>query len=580
MASAWMVFSMPDDAPDTSPHPTASVVGNSERRRWRMSPIWIIPLVAVLIGVWLAWDTLSKKGPTITISFQSAEGLQAGQSQLKFKDIVLGTVQHLSLTEDRRRVLVRVATTRDALPLLTEGTSFWVVKPRLFAGSVSGLDTLLSGAYIQMRPAEGGSGAAKRDFVGLEDPPVLESEVPGRTFLLKANRLGSISLGSPIFFRDLTVGEVLGWDLADMASSVTIHAFVRAPFDKYVHENSRFWNASGVSVKLGGNGVEVQLESLRAILLGGIAFETPEEKTPSPVSAEDREFPLYANLEAAQGAAYGRKIEFVAYFPGSVRGLAKGADVTLHGLKIGSVQDVSLTYDAAKDAILAPVRFSVEPGRFLGAGKQVKADTATAVDELVARGMRVTLQSANLITGQMLVALEFKPDAPPASVGRDGDAFVVPTIDTGGFAGIEAGAAALLAKVNTIPFDEIGKSLGQTMQGLNQVANGPELKQALVSLSATMLSVQDTVHKLDTGMTPLLKRLPEISADLQKTMAQTNKLASSLESGYGDNTRFNRNLERLLAQANEAMRSIQALSDLLTRHPEALIRGRTNRGTE
>jgi paraquat-inducible protein B len=365
-----------------------------------------------------------------------------------------------------------------------------------------------------------------------------------------------------------------------MASNVTIHAFVRAPYDKYVHDNSRFWNASGVSVKLGGTGVEVQLESLRAILLGGIAFETPEDKTPTPVSAESREFPLYANLEAAQAAAYGRRIEFVAYFPGSVRGLAKGADVTLHGLKIGTVQDVSLTYDASKDAILAPVRFSVEPGRFLGAGKQVRDDPATAVNELVARGMRVTLQSANLITGQMLVALEFKPDAPPASVGRQGDAFVVPTIDTGGFAGIEAGAAALLAKVNTIPFDQIGKNLGQTMQGLNQVANGPELKQALTSLAATMVSVQETVRKLDTGMTPLLNRLPEISANLQKTMAQTNKLASSLESGYGDNTRFNRDLERLLVQANEAMRSIQSLSDLLTRHPEALIRGRTNRGTE
>jgi paraquat-inducible protein B len=571
---------MPDDAPDNSPHPTASVVGRSERRRWRVSPVWIIPLVAVVIGAWLAWDTLSKKGPTITISFQSAEGLQAGQSQLKFKDIVLGTVQHFALTKDRRRVLVRVATTRDAEPLLTDGTSFWVVKPRLFAGSVSGLDTLLSGAYVQMRPAEGGGGAAKRDFVGLEDPPVLDSEVPGRTFLVKASRLGSISLGSPIFFRDLTVGEVLGWDLGDMASSVTIHAFVRAPYDKYVHNDSRFWNASGVSVKLGGNGVEVQVESLRAILLGGIAFETPEEKAPSPVSAESHEFPLYANLEAAQGAAYGRRIEFVAYFPGSVRGLAPGADVTLHGLKIGSVKDVSLTYDAAKDEILAPVRFEVEPGRFLGVGKQVRADPASAVDELVGRGMRVTLQSANLITGQMLVALEFKPDAPPASVGRDGDAFVVPTIDTGGFAGIEAGASALLAKVNTIPFDEIGKNLGQTMQGLNDAANGPQLKQALSSLAATMTSVQETVRKLDAGVTPVLKRLPDISADLQKTMAQTNRLASSLESGYGDNTRFNRDLERLLVQANEAMRSIQSLSDLLTRHPEALIRGRTNQGTE
>ena len=248
----------------------------STRRARRVPIIWMIPLLAIGIGGWLAWDTLSKRGPTITISFVSAEGLQAGQSQLKFKDIVLGTVQSLTLTPDHSHVLVKVATTRQAEPLLSEQTIFWVVKPRLFAGNVSGLDTLLSGSYIGMLPPQT-EGKRQLEFTGREDPPILEANVPGTTFVLKASRIGSISLGSPVFFRDISVGEVLGWDIGDMAASVTIRAFVRAPFDKYVQDQSRFWNASGISVKLGAGGVELQLESLRAILLGGVAFDTPED---------------------------------------------------------------------------------------------------------------------------------------------------------------------------------------------------------------------------------------------------------------------------------------------------------------
>ena len=186
------------------------------RRSRRFSVIWIVPLVAVAIGGWLAWDTLSKEGPTIKISFDSGEGLQAGQSQLKYKEIVCGTVKSIELSPDQTHVVVTVATTHQAEPLLTEGTLFWVVKARLFAGNLSGLETVLSGSYIGMLPAER-AGKAQRDFVGREDPPVLGAHVPGRTFLLKSKRIGAVSVGSPIFFRDLNVGEVLGWDIADMA---------------------------------------------------------------------------------------------------------------------------------------------------------------------------------------------------------------------------------------------------------------------------------------------------------------------------------------------------------------------------
>jgi len=537
------------------------------RRSRRISIIWIVPIVAVAIGAWLAWDTLSKEGPTIKISFDSGEGLQAGQSQLKYKDIVFGTIKSLALAPDRTHVIVTVATTRQAEPLLTEGTQFWVVKPRLFAGNISGLETLLSGSYIGMLPAAK-AGNSRRDFVGREDPPVISAHVPGRTFLLKSKRIGAVSVGSPIFFRDLNVGEVLGWDIADMAEYVTIHAFVRAPYDSYVHDQTRFWNASGVSIKLGGTGVEVQMESLKALLLGGVAFETPAADINTAETSDNHVFPLFADRETANAASYTRKIPAISYFPGSVSGLAPGAAVTVHGLKVGEVTDVRLTYDAAKDVVLAPVRYEIEPERVIGVGKRVFKTDEESMDALLKKGLRASLQSANLITGQQNVALEFDADAAAAEVSMDGPDFVVPATEGAGFAGLTASATELLNKVNQMPFEQIGKNFDGILKSVNDAAQGPQLKKALTDLSGMIASAQTMIRNLDT------KQLPELVSGLQKTLTNANKLVLSLDSGYGDNTKFNRDMDRLLAQANDALRSIRALSDLLARHPEALIKGR------
>jgi len=550
----------------TLPHATT-------RRSRRFSIIWLVPLVAVAIGGWLAWDTLSKEGPTIKISFESGEGLQAGQSQLKYKDIVFGTVKSLTLSPDRTHVIVTIATTHEAAPLLTEGTLFWVVKPRLFAGNISGIETLLSGSYVGMLPAAT-AGKSQREFVGREDPPVLGAYVPGRTFLLKSKRIGSVSVGSPIFFRDLNVGEVLGWDIADMAEYVTIHAFVRAPYDSYVNDETRFWNASGVSVKLAGTGVEVQMESLKALLLGGVAFETPAAAVHAAETSENHVFPLFADRDKANAASYTRKIPAIAYFSGSVNGLAPGSEVTMHGLKVGYVTDVRLTFDPTKDAVLAPVRFEVEPERIVGVGVRVFKTDAESVDALLKKGLRASLQSASLITGQQNVALEFVTDAPPAEVTMDGPDYVIPSTESGGFAGLASSATELLNKVNTMPFDQIGKNLEGILKSVNDMAQGPQMKKALTELTAMIASAQNMVQNLNSGLSPAAKQLPEMAAGLQKTLANANKLVLSLDNGYGDNTKFNRDLDRLMVQANDAVRSIRALSDLLARHPEALIKGR------
>ena len=550
------------------------------RRSRRISVIWIIPVVAIGLGLWLAWETLSKEGPTITISFDSAEGFQAGQSQLKFKNIVLGTVKDLRLTPDHAKVVVTVATTREAQSFLTDDAIFWVVKPRLFAGNVSGLETLLSGAYIGMRPGTA-SGRSKRDFVGSEDPPVIQADVPGKTFLLKAARLGSISLGSPVFYRDLQVGEVLGWDLARITESATIYVFVREPFDSYIDDETRFWNASGISLKLGGAGVELQLEFVRALLLGGIAFDLPESRTNEAISREKREFPLYADHDAAKEASYSRIAPAISYFTGSVRGLAPGSEVVMHGLKVGRVVDVHLEYDRTKNAVVVPVRYEIQPERILGVGaKQVFPTMAAAAQAMLKQGLRAKLESGSLITGQQLLALDFIPGLPEMELAMEGPDFVLPVVEGAGFASLEASAGTLLQNVNAIPFAQIGQNLDQILGSFNRLAGSPQTESTLTDLSATVRGAQVLVEKLDGGLGPTMKQLPGIAADLQKVALSANRLIVSLGSGYGDNTKFNHDLERLMTQLNDAVRSIRALADLLTRHPEALIRGRAAGGVE
>jgi paraquat-inducible protein B len=555
----------------------ARVVAHRARR---ISVIWLIPLVALAIGAWLAWDTLSKEGPTISVAFNSAEGLKPDQSQLKFKDIVFGTVKSLDLSPDHSRVIVTIATTRQAEPLLTRKTVFWVVKPRLFAGSISGLETLLSGSYVGMLPGAK-PGPLETQFTGREDPPILDEHIPGHVFLLKAKRLGSISLGSPIFYRGLSVGEVLGWDIADMARYVTIHAFVRAPYDGYVHDDTRFWNASGLSIKLAGTGLKVEVESLRALLLGGIAFETPQEEGHRELaSIENHVFPLFTDYDAAQSASYTRKIPLVSYFPGSVGGLEKGSEVTMHGLVVGQVTDVHLVYDQAKDTVLAPVRYEVEPERVVGVGVEIYHSPQEVVDVLIKRGLRASLESTSLITGAQQVALDFVPNAAPAKMLVEGEDFVLPATPGGGFAGLQQAANALLAKVDTIPFEEIGRHLDGILKSVDVLAGGPEAKQALTQLAATIATTERVMKNVDSGTAPALKQLPAMASHLQATVANANKLLVSLDNGYGDNTRFSRDLERLLVQLNDAVTSIRSLADLLARHPEALIKGRPAGGTE
>jgi paraquat-inducible protein B len=541
------------------------------RRSHRVSIIWLVPLLAVAIGAWLAWDTLSKEGPTITVTFDSAEGLQPGQSQLKYKDISFGTVKSLDLTPDKYHVAVTINTTREAEPLLTDKATFWIVKPRLFAGSISGLDTILSGSYVGLTPGPPG-GATKHEFTGQEDPPILEEHIPGHIFVLNSPRIGSISVGSPIFFRDISVGEVLGWNLGDMADSVKIQAFVRAPYDAYVHNETRFWNASGLSVALTGNGLRVQMESLRALLFGGIAFDTTGRDAHAAPAQESHVFPLFADRDAARSSSYTRIIHGVSYFDGSIHGLTPGSEVTLHGMKIGEVTEVRLTANHELGKIFAKARYEIQPERVSGLGQHEFKTDDEAMAAMFGLGLHASLESSSLITGAQTIAMQFDKNAATATVTKEDDDYVIPATEASGFAQLASAATDVLNKVNEIPFAQIGSNLNGILGSVNKATDGPHLQNAVSNLDNILASV----HKATDG--PQLKEavdnLAVALATAQKTLTSVNKLAASVDTGYGNDTKFYRDLDRLLVQTDEAIRSVNALADLLARHPEAVIKGR------
>lgn len=552
-------------------HPEAIVRSGVDRRR-RLSPIWAIPIVTVLIAGYLVWHTLSQRGPTIAITFSDAEGLTAGQSQVRYRDVAVGLLETVALAPDRSHVVLTVRMNRDAEPLLTADARFWVVKPRLFAGNISGLNTLLSGSYIGLEPGPPGGEPARR-FTGLEDPPLLASNEAGTTYHLRSDRIGSLSVGSPVFFRDLDVGQVLGWDIADMAESVTVHAFIRAPYDRYVRQGTRFWNASGVSVKLGAEGVQLQLESLRALLLGGIAFETPEEARSGPVAEQDREFPLYASHDAAHNASYLRRVPVVSYFNESVSGLAPGAPVTFQGVRIGQVTGYALEYDAARDRLRIPVRYEIEPDRIAFSGAAAQRGPLENARLLVHQGMRARLASANLLTGQQQIAFEIVPNAAPAEVTLQDGVIVMPSVP-GQFAGILDAVNQVLAKVEALPFEQIGRNLNDTLAGVDALVRDPALAASLASLQQTLAAAQSTVRRIDEAAAPALRGLPPLIASLQSTVTQANRMMASVNRGYGDESQFHRDLDRLLEQLTAAARSLRSLADTLNRNPESLVRGR------
>lgn len=290
---------MPDEPDDESNGPERPVDAHVRPHRW-VAWVWVVPIAAAGVVAWLTWQTLAERGPQVTITFSAAQGLQSGQATIQHLNAVLGTVSSLRLSDDMRRVVVHARMIRKATPYLTDSTLFYLVTPHLGVQGISGLSTLVSGTYIEMYP--GKPGKPRRHFVGLDSPPIIAPGTAGRSFILHTPDLGSLTRGSPVTYRGVEVGVVTAFALNGDGHDVEVTAFIRSPNDRLVHPGTRFWNAGGVAMTLGAQGLQLRANSWQQLLAGGVAFGTSPAALAAAPSAAGSEFQLYDNQQAAMGA--------------------------------------------------------------------------------------------------------------------------------------------------------------------------------------------------------------------------------------------------------------------------------------
>jgi len=531
------------------------------KQRRSFSIVWIVPIVALLIGAWLVYKAVSEKGPTITITFESAEGLEAGKTKIKYKDVELGTVTAIVLADDFSHVTVTAEMAKESKHYLTEKTRFWVVRARVAAGQVTGLGTLFSGAFIGIDPDL--EGKSMRHFKGLEKPPMVTGEVAGRQYRLEANRLGSLTPGSPIYFRQIQVGQVADFKLEPNGENVTIDIFVQAPYYQFVRQKTRFWVASGLDVDLTANGLRVDTESVVSLLIGGLAFATFPHEDGGPEAEEGAHFKLYDTYEAARDDRYTVKRDMIIEIKDSVRGLSVGAPVEFRGLQIGKVTEIDLDADFENLDFTIPVRIELEPERLHLTNPKDENDTIHRWQRLLDKGFRAQLETGSLLTGQLYVKLDIFEDAPPAKLSFYGDLPVIPSLPSSSQE-IMQGVTRFLKKLDQLPLEAIGKDLQNTMAGVDKLVNGPDLRDAVQSLGDILDELKTTTQTLNADTVP---RINTALAEMATVLKNLDGWVSADAPLQGD-------LRKTLEELAAAGRAISELADMLERHPEALIQGK------
>ena len=516
--------------------------------------VWLLPLVALLIGGWLFYKTESEKGPEITVTFNTAEGVEEGKTYVKFRNVNVGIVHTVDFTEDLKAVELGITMDAGSEHYLTENSRFWVVKPRVGAGGVTGLGTLFSGAYIAFEPNS--EGKKSKAYVGLETPPIVTIDKQGTRFRLRADALGSVSIGAPVYFRQFDIGEITDYKLADDYSYVDIGVFITAPYDKYVHKGTYFWNVGGVSLSMGASGAKLEMESMIALLSGGVAFETLPEFLESPVAEADTVFTLFENRTKALARPITETATFVLRFEGSVRGLSVGAPVEYRGIRVGTVKAIELGADPQNKGIVGPVvLIDLEPQRTQAyedideAASSQKSisrfekDPVGRVGFLVERGLRARLQTGSLLTGQLFVEVSLFPDAEPAVMFTGGRYPEIPTLPNS--------LEGIIASVNKI-LDRVEKA---------------DLQGTLTNLNALMVSTTRLASTLE-------KDMPKLSAELLATLQTAHSALASLEATTSADGEIGSELQTALKEISAAARSLRVMAEYLERHPEALIKGK------
>ena len=516
------------------------------RKKKSVSWIWIVPIVAALAGLSMVVRTWMMAGPEIVISFSTGEGIEVGKTQVRYKDVAVGTVSGVGLSKDRSRVEVQASLRRDVADFAREGARFWVVRPRFELSGVSGLNTIMSGAYIAVDlPPEAEAAEARDEFEGLESPPEVASGRPGSRYVLHAASLGSLAIGSPVYFRRMKAGQVIGYQLADDGKHVDIQIFLDKPFNGFVTSNSRFWNASGLDVSVGASGFDVHMQSLASVLAGGLAFEDIEDGEARP--AEDgQEFELFASESDARSVVEGERMPLRFRVNSSVRGLSIGADVDFRGMSLGHVTAIRMDFDDASKRFYTTVDAEIYPARLGNVYEKLSAQPEgedAFMAGMVEHGLRAQLRTGNLLTGQLYVSLDFFPGAAPISdydpSQRPRQIPVVP----GTFDQLQEQLSSIVTKLDSMPLEDIGTNLKNTLGNASALLG--RVEKDLAPAASSMLN------------------------QARDALAQADRLVAPDGS-------MTANMERTMQEMQRAARALRELADSLQAQPDALLRGRAD----
>ncbi|RAH36756.1 intermembrane transport protein PqiB [Halomonas sp. SL1] len=521
----------PDAAPDNEHRARAT-------RQAPLSPIWIVPIVALLIGAWLVYDSYLSRGPLITLTMESADGIEAGSTLIKTRNVEIGQVTSVNLSEDLSEVVLTARMTPEAAPMLVEDSTFWVVKPRIGREGISGLNTVLSGAYLQLEPGQSEEEAER--FTVSEQPPVAPPGAEGLRINLLSEAGNGLTVGDPVTYQGFTVGRVEESEFDVETRRMRHRIFIESPYHRLVTDNTRFWGSSGVDLRLDSEGVRVRLDSLEAMVSGGVTFGVPED-LPRGLQAEpDSTFTLYADEDSAREGTFDRYLEYVLLIEDTVRGLSRGAPVEFRGVRIGTVASVPWNFTSPqpeRDARLAiPVLIRIEPQR-LGIDSQTldMDEWRARFERLFQRGLRASLKSGNLLTGALFVDLglnaERADDYTPETFA---ERTVFPTT-SGGLAQIQAQVTALLDKFNDLELEPILAGLEtnlatseatleqvrQLTAGVQSLLDDPETRALPGELNSTLSALRGTLEGVSPGapayrdITETLDQLERLLRDLQ-----------------------------------------------------------------
>jgi paraquat-inducible protein B len=541
----------------TSPAATPVV-----RRAQRWNIVWVVPLVALLLGAWLLYRNFAAQGPVAEVRFETADGIFAGKTEVRCRSVRVGYVRDVALADDLKSVIVHLELDSDAANLLRRGSRFWVVKPRITAAEVSGLGTLIQGAYIELDPGPTDAPRATR-FTGNETPPATSINVPGRRLVLTAEKAASVGVGSPVYFRGIEVGRIESRQLSDDGARVTYDAFITDDFSHLVTDKALFWISSGIDIVAGADGVRLRTPSFQAMISGGVSFGLLDEAQPGNPVADGRMFALYDSEDAARKSAFNPTLRFLLLFNQSVRGLSEKAPVEFRGITIGRVARISFDMVAGAADPRIPVLIELDPAL-------VRPATAEAMvmphsvffREEVGKGLRAALRTGNLISGALYVDLDYYPDAPQAELDRYGDFDVFPTVSSG-FAQLEAKITAILDKLNALPLEQAVTDIA---------AAASEAKTTIVEARATLDEIEAAAAAArGTLEDPGFRELP---ADLRESITELRKSLASL----GPDGAIQGDLLRALDELRASLRSIKAVTTTIDEKPNSLLFGRDSTG--